>query len=172
MCNMDVRINQGWSTALEVPVQGQSLVETDQSIVQSLGHKKCELWQHRRLGSGHFFQSNFTGIILRAIWVNWATQNWSRGNLKKWHFFTRPPISMTSSSSSTVTYFIVFKSFGGSLLSPQFHGVLCDIPIRIIIIFIFVVISLDHCWEQICTSTNDKTIYLIIWIQFIVTQKQ
>jgi hypothetical protein len=41
MCNMDVRINQRWSTALEVPVQGQFLVETDQSLVlvQSLVHK-------------------------------------------------------------------------------------------------------------------------------------
>jgi hypothetical protein len=32
MFNMDVRINQRWSTALEVPVQGQSLVETGQSL--------------------------------------------------------------------------------------------------------------------------------------------
>jgi hypothetical protein len=39
MSNMDVRINQRWSTALEVPVQGQSLVETGQSLVQSLVHK-------------------------------------------------------------------------------------------------------------------------------------
>jgi hypothetical protein len=39
MCNMDVRINQRWCTALEVPVQGQSLAETDQSLVQSLVHK-------------------------------------------------------------------------------------------------------------------------------------
>ncbi len=37
--NMDVRINQRWSTALEAPVQGQSLVETGQSLVQSLVHK-------------------------------------------------------------------------------------------------------------------------------------
>ncbi len=36
---MDVRINQRWSTALEVPVQGQSLAETDQSLVQSLVHE-------------------------------------------------------------------------------------------------------------------------------------
>jgi hypothetical protein len=35
MSNVNVRINQRWSTALEVPVQGQSLVETDQSLVQS-----------------------------------------------------------------------------------------------------------------------------------------
>jgi hypothetical protein len=39
MPNMDVRINQRWSTALEVPVQGQALVETGQSLVQSLVHK-------------------------------------------------------------------------------------------------------------------------------------
>ena len=31
---------------------------------------------------------------------------------------------------------------------------------------------LDHCREQIYTSINDKTIDLIILIQFIVTQKQ
>ncbi len=37
--SMDVRINQRWSTALDVPEQGQSLVETDQSLVQSLVHK-------------------------------------------------------------------------------------------------------------------------------------
>ncbi len=37
---MDVRINQMWSTALEVPVQGQSLMETGQSLVQSLVHTK------------------------------------------------------------------------------------------------------------------------------------
>ncbi len=40
MFNMDVRLNQRWSTALEVPVQGQSLVETGQSLVQSLVQKK------------------------------------------------------------------------------------------------------------------------------------
>ncbi len=39
MFNMDVRINQRWSTALEVPVKGQSLVETGRSLVQSLVHK-------------------------------------------------------------------------------------------------------------------------------------
>ncbi len=41
--------------------------------------------------SGHAFQPNFIGIILRAIWVDLATQNWSRCNLKKWHFFLRTP---------------------------------------------------------------------------------
>jgi hypothetical protein len=41
--------------------------------------------------SGHFFQPIFTGIILRAIRVNLATQNWSRGNLKKWHFLLWTP---------------------------------------------------------------------------------
>jgi hypothetical protein len=40
MRNIDVRINQRLSTALDVPVQGQSLAETDQSLVQSLVHKK------------------------------------------------------------------------------------------------------------------------------------
>ncbi len=59
MCNMDVRINQRWSTALDVPVQGQSLAETDQSLVQSLVHKKCELWRHRRA-------KNFQGVIEAA----------------------------------------------------------------------------------------------------------
>jgi hypothetical protein len=34
-----VGINQRWSTALEVPVQGQSLVKTGQSLVQSLVRK-------------------------------------------------------------------------------------------------------------------------------------
>jgi hypothetical protein len=56
MRNMDVRINQRWSTALDVAVQGQSLGETDQSLVQSLVHKKCELWQHCRA-------KNFQGVI-------------------------------------------------------------------------------------------------------------
>jgi hypothetical protein len=37
---MDVRINQRWYTALEVPVQGQSLMEIAQSLVQSLVHTK------------------------------------------------------------------------------------------------------------------------------------
>jgi hypothetical protein len=59
MRNMDVRINQRWSTALDVPVQGQSLEETDQSLVQSLIHKKCELWRHRRA-------KNFQGVIEAA----------------------------------------------------------------------------------------------------------
>jgi hypothetical protein len=36
MSTMDVEINQRWSTALKVPVQGQSLVKTGQSLVQSL----------------------------------------------------------------------------------------------------------------------------------------
>jgi hypothetical protein len=40
MSNMDVRINQRWSTALEVPVQGQSLMESGQSLAQSLVHAK------------------------------------------------------------------------------------------------------------------------------------
>ncbi len=39
MSTMDVGINQRWSTALEVPVQGQSVVKTGQSLVQSLVHK-------------------------------------------------------------------------------------------------------------------------------------
>ncbi len=56
MRNMDVRITQRRSTALDVPVQGQSLAETDQSLVQSLVHKKCELWRHRRA-------KNFQGVI-------------------------------------------------------------------------------------------------------------
>ena len=59
MRNMDVRINQRWSTALDIPVQGQSLVETDQSLAQSLVHKKCELWRHRRA-------KNFQGDIEAA----------------------------------------------------------------------------------------------------------
>jgi hypothetical protein len=32
--------------------------------------------------------------------------------------------------------------------------------------------NLDHCQEQKYTCINDKTIYLIIWLQFIITQKQ
>jgi hypothetical protein len=59
MRNMDARINQRWSTALDVPVQGQSLAETDQSLVQSLVHKKCELWRHHRA-------KNFQGVIEAA----------------------------------------------------------------------------------------------------------
>ncbi len=59
MRNMDVRINQRWSTALDVPVRGQSLAETDQSLVQSLVHKKCELSRHRRA-------KNFQGVIEAA----------------------------------------------------------------------------------------------------------
>ncbi len=43
MSNMDVRINQRWSTALEVPVQGQSLEETGLSLDQSLVHKNVNL---------------------------------------------------------------------------------------------------------------------------------
>ncbi len=31
---------------------------------------------------------------------------------------------------------------------------------------------MDHCREQIYTKLNDKTIYLIIYIQFIVTWKK
>ena len=38
-----------------------------------------------------FFQPNFTGIILRAIGVDWASQNWSRGNLKNGIFSCGPP---------------------------------------------------------------------------------
>ncbi len=56
MRNMDVRINQRRSTALDVPVRGQSLAETDQSLVQSLVPKKCELW-------GHCRAKNFQGVI-------------------------------------------------------------------------------------------------------------
>ncbi len=59
MRNMDVRINQRRSTVLDLPEQGQSLAETDQSLVQSLVHKKCELWQHRRA-------KNFQGVIEAA----------------------------------------------------------------------------------------------------------
>jgi hypothetical protein len=59
MRNMDVRFNQRQSTALDVPVRGQSLAEADQSLVQSLLHKKCELWRHRRA-------KNFQGVIEAA----------------------------------------------------------------------------------------------------------
>ncbi len=59
MRNMDVRINQRHFTVLDVPVRGQSLAETDQSLVQSLVHKKCELWRHRRA-------KNFQGVIEAA----------------------------------------------------------------------------------------------------------
>jgi hypothetical protein len=38
MSIMDVRINQRWSTALEVLVQDQSLTETGQSLAQSIVH--------------------------------------------------------------------------------------------------------------------------------------
>ncbi len=48
--------NQRRSTALDVPVQGQSQAETDQSLVQSLVHNKCEFWRHRRA-------KNFQGVI-------------------------------------------------------------------------------------------------------------
>ncbi len=54
--------------------------------------KKRWLWWVRKQGSDHFFQPNFTGIILRAIWVDLVTQKWSRGDLKKWHFSCGPPI--------------------------------------------------------------------------------
>ncbi len=59
VCNMDVRINQRWSRALDVPIRGQSLAETDLPLVQSLVHKKCELWRHRRA-------KNFQGVIEAA----------------------------------------------------------------------------------------------------------
>jgi hypothetical protein len=64
---MDVTINQRWSTALEVPVQGQSLEETDQSLVQSLGHKNVNFGGTAGKEVVILCQSNFTGIILRAI---------------------------------------------------------------------------------------------------------
>ncbi len=67
MCNMDVRINQRWSTALEVPVQGQSQAETDQSLVQSLVQKNVNFGGTAGKEMVIFSQSNFTGIILRAI---------------------------------------------------------------------------------------------------------
>ncbi len=96
-----------------------------------------------------------------------------QGQFEKWQFFHQTPYQheLVLFFNSN-TYFIVLVSFVGSLLSPWFSGVLCDIPICIVVIFIFVMMSLDHCQEQIYTSINDKTIYLIIWKKFIVTQKQ
>jgi hypothetical protein len=46
-----------------------------------------------------FLQPNFTGIILRAIRVNWATQNWFKGNLKKWHFLLWAPLKVGGRTS-------------------------------------------------------------------------
>ncbi len=88
---MDVGINQRWSTALEVPVQGQCLVKTGQPLVQSLVHKNVNFGDTAGKEVVMFFQPNVAGIILWASWVNWANQNWSRGNLKKWHFFVWTP---------------------------------------------------------------------------------
>ena len=67
MFNMDVRINQRWSTALEVPVQGQSLVETGQSLVQSLIHKNVNFGGTTGKEVVVFFQPNFQDIILAPI---------------------------------------------------------------------------------------------------------
>ncbi len=64
MSNMDVRINQRWSTALGVPVQGQSLAETGQSLVQSLVHKNVNFGGTAGKEVVIFFQPNFQDIIL------------------------------------------------------------------------------------------------------------
>jgi hypothetical protein len=64
MSNMDVRINQRWSTALKVPVQGQSLVETGQSLVQSLVQKNVNFGGTADKDVVVFFQPNFQDIIL------------------------------------------------------------------------------------------------------------
>ena len=72
---MDVGINQIWSSALEVTVQGQSRVKTGQSLVQSLVQKNVSFGCTYGKEVVNFFQPNFTGKMLRAIWVNWANQN-------------------------------------------------------------------------------------------------
>jgi hypothetical protein len=64
---MDVGINQRWSTALEVPVQGQSLLKTGPSLVQSLVHKNVNFGGTAGKEVVIFFQTNFTGILFRAI---------------------------------------------------------------------------------------------------------
>jgi hypothetical protein len=64
MLNMDVRINQRWSTALKVPVQGHSLVETGLSLVQSLVHKNVNFGGTAGKEVVVFFQPNFQDIIL------------------------------------------------------------------------------------------------------------
>jgi hypothetical protein len=59
MSNMDVRINQKWPTALEVPVQGQSLVELGQSLVQSLVHKNVNFCGTAGKEEAVFFNQTF-----------------------------------------------------------------------------------------------------------------
>ncbi len=89
-------------------VQVQSQVKPSQSLVQSLIRKKRWLWGVSRQGSVHFFQPIFTGIILRAIWVDLATQKWSRGDLKKWHFYLWTPyLSAPHAQSCAGGYFFL-----------------------------------------------------------------
>ncbi len=71
---MDVRINQRWSTALEVPVKGQPLVETGQSQVQSLVHKNVNFGVTTGKEVIVFFQPNFQDIILAPSRADQNTQ--------------------------------------------------------------------------------------------------
>ncbi len=55
----------------EEPVQGQSLVKPKESLILSWMQK---IWGLVGKEVVICFQQNFTGNILRAIWVNWATK--------------------------------------------------------------------------------------------------
>ncbi len=58
---MDVGINQRWSTTLEVPVKGQSLVKTGQSLVQSRVHKNVNFGNTAGKEVVIFFNQNLKG---------------------------------------------------------------------------------------------------------------
>ena len=78
-------------SSVQDPVQGQSLVNPSQSLVKSLMPKNADFGGFIGKEGVIFFQRNFTGIILTYFEVKWDTQNWSRGYLKKWHFFLWTP---------------------------------------------------------------------------------
>jgi hypothetical protein len=84
MCNMDVRINQRRTTALDVPVRGQSLAEKDQSLVQSLVHKKCELWRHRRAKSFQGFIEAAPHLFRYVVLSSGCLRRRGSGSLLAW----------------------------------------------------------------------------------------
>jgi hypothetical protein len=67
MSTMDVGINQRWSTALEVPVQGQSLLKTGQSLVQSLVHKNVNFGGTAGKEVVIFFRQTLQGSYLELF---------------------------------------------------------------------------------------------------------
>ena len=95
---------------------GSVICEAIQSLVQSL------IWKKWLLGREvvTFFQPNFTGIILRAIWVDLATQNWSRGDLKKWHFVWWNPYCNKRTHIASYSSTSTMPTSGWCIRKPKF----------------------------------------------------